>query len=340
MIKQLKYFTLVFLAWLAIMIFAVNVLGIGGGVDFSRTNVVLFLVSAAVFWTGNTVWALNWGIINRLMGLKANLRNVLQCAYAGFFVDNILPTIAPGGEATMAYLLAKREHAHVSKTLTAVIVQSMTWFMGFIGFSLIVLLLLVLNGAIGTKMALVLLALLGIFASILGFVVYMALNPRACKRLIHWIMHRFFWLIRRFTHRAERELLRWSSQRIDSFGRMIKTFGSKKRVLAVSTLIMVFHHTLIAFSFYLALLSAGIGVSAGIAALVFILTVLVSLISFIPGGLGVFEIAGTSLLGLSAPLAAGALAITLVRLVQYWSVIFIGGFFAVKLGLEKIPGPR
>lgn len=338
MIKQLKYFTLVFLVWLAAMVFAVGLLGIGGFEGISSANPLLFLASAGVFWSANTVWALNWGMLNRLLGVKARIRNVLQCAYAGFFVDNILPTIAPGGEATMALLLAKKEGANPSKTLTAVIVQSMTWFVGFIGFSLTVLLLLTLNGAVGTKIALVLLALLGIFGLILAFIVYMAFSPSACKGLMSWLLGNFFWLIKRFTHHTKAEVLRWASQRIDSFGKMIRIFGNKKKALALSTVIMVFHHSLAAFSFYLALLSAGIATSPGIAALVFMLTVLVSLISLVPGGLGIFEITGTGLMGLSAPLGASALGITLVRLVQYWSVVFVGGFFAVKLGLERIPG--
>mgnify|MGYP001560338196 FL=1 len=99
---------------------------------------------------------------------------------------------------------------------------------------------------------------------------------------------------------------------------------------------MSIHHFMFASSFYFVILAFGGNISFILAAGIFITVSLVSLLSLIPGQLGIYEVLSISFLTLTVGLVNGTLVTSVVRLIQYWSIIFIGGFFAIQLGLETI----
>ena len=196
----------------------------------------------------------------------------------------------------------------------------------------------------GVELAVPLLLLLAFFVLILLGFVHLSFNLKTGQKFAVLVFSRFFRAAAGLLHfkiRNRKQLTGWIKKTVKAFHRALQPFLEQRGILGISILSLAFHHFLGAMSFYFMLLAFGIQVPVAIAAMIFVITTLVSLLSFLPGGLFVYELASISLLslvGASGTTAAFVLALGAFRLVEYWLVLFVGGFLALNFSFERLVG--
>ncbi len=328
----------IFIVWFAIFALSISTFGFSRAVEVLAQLDVFKLVLAASFYAmaiGTSV--ANWRFILRVMHEKVPGVLLAKIMLAGLFVDNILPNISPSGEFTMSYLLSKKTKVRLPKALASIVVYILSWFFGLVALAILIILNLLLTNRIPDQTALIISILLIPFVIMFLLTSYMAINAKATENIVNgsirWFFRRRFF--KRFKH-LESKILHWSTKTINSFNKIFLKYFKNRMPVFISGLIMLIHHFFVSVSFYYVVLAFGSNSNYGPIAGIFIFTALVSLLSFIPGQLGIYELFTISLLSLSIGIVDSALVTNVVRLIQYWSVVFIGGFFALKLGLESI----
>ncbi|MBI4214471.1 flippase-like domain-containing protein [archaeon] len=338
---HLRRWIMLFALWLAVFVFVIK---LAAGDNFvasiAGADGWLVLLSLASFLLAHAVSLANWGIFVRASKIRFRFRRLAQILASGLFVDHVLPPIAPGGEIAMAYLLSRESKRPFSRSLATVTIHSVTWFVSFILLTLGLIIYLIYQGRISTELTILSLAFLFLFALLLWFVIHLALEPELCKKLARRTIRYTGWLATMVSggKLTKTRLLKWAENTVDSFSHSFDTFLHAKKLVFASCCFMVLHHLFLAFSFFFILSAFRIAVPPANAMAIYMFISLVSLLSFVPGQLGVFEITAFILVSLAAGTNAATvvLAIAVFRLIQYWSVIFAGGFFALKLELERL----
>jgi uncharacterized protein (TIRG00374 family) len=338
--RHLGIWLVAFVIWLLIMAAVLYVSGLDQSV-FRLTHINLFFLSLAVlaFVFQNVIYGLNWNMLAHFMKIKIKLRSLFQIMLVGLCVDDLLPSVGPGGEFMMGYLLHKKSGAPLSKSMATVVIQMISWFVGFIVLAVCVLAFLLSAGEISMSLAWLLVILLIIFSAILATLAYLAMDLIACEKFVSKFAMGIVSLARHFLHiriKGERSFAAWIEKTICEFHSAMKPFRDRKSVLILSFTALTLYHFFGMLSFWLFLLAFGIQMSVAVAFLVSTLTILISLLTFTPGGLGTFEVAGISFVSASAGVVSGTIAISAYRLMQYWAIVFTGGFFAIKMGIESL----
>lgn len=337
--RNLKIWSIMFLAW--IIIFIAFFWGVGWdetvGVVITLNPIYIFLAIFTFVASIITV-TFSWGFLMSFLKIKLSFIDTLRILMSGFFVDNVLPNLAPGGEITMGYLLHKKAKVSLSKSFASVMVQVIAWFFSFIFFTFIILLGLLFFNAISMETAILITVLLIPFLFFLILIIYLAVNPKVSERVIISLIKGFFKYVLRFSRfkKKEARIIKQVRKTVKSFSKVFKTYFKQKFVLIFAIAVMILYQFFIALSFYFVVLAFGGEISFLVATGIFMIVTLVSLLSMVPGQLGIFEILSVSLLSLNMGVVNGALIVSVVRLIQYWSIVFIGGFFALGYGLETI----
>jgi uncharacterized protein (TIRG00374 family) len=239
----------------------------------------------------------------------------------------------------MGYVLHKKGKQPLPKCLASVVLVMISWFVGFIALAAAVLATVLLLGEITSGLAIALGVLLAIFTVILIVIVYLTVDVGACERAVSGVavvLFRFFSRLLRLRVRDHKRTRALVCHLIRSFHSSMMPYMDEKRIIALSCIAMAAHHFLGALAFWFMALAFNVWMPLEMGLLIIVMTVLVSLISLMPGGLGPFEIVSISLLSLSAGIVSGTLIGSVFRLMQYWAVVFSGGFLALETSLEEI----
>ena len=342
--RHLKLWISIFIVWCLVFGILLATIGAEESIEkLLRLNVFYLFLSIFTFALSVAASILDWALLVSFLKIKTRLRNLSKIMLAGLFIDNVLPNISPTGEITMGYLLHKKENVPLSKSLASIVAYMISWFFGFILFAIIVLISLLLVQGIPLEGAVLISILIIPFVIILIALVYISINAKLCEKLVVSVVRKIFKYVLRFSRlrRKEKKTILWVRQTIKSFSKVFKTYFKRKSVIYFSCLWMAFHHFLVASSFYFMIAAFGGDVSFVAAAGVFVTLSIITLLSMVPGQLGIYEVLAISILSsLSMGLVDSTLVINLVRIVQYWSIVFIGGFFAIKLGLESLKFDR
>jgi len=338
--RRLKLWAAGFVVWLAVMVGLLLLMGADQTVAvLANIDAKWLLAAVGSFVAANVVYGLNWNMLIRFLGMRPPLREVFRAMMIGFFIDDVLPTITPGGEFMMGYVLHKKSRAPLPKCLASVVAVMISWFVGFIVLAAAVLATVIALGEITWGFAIPLAVLLAAFSVILIVVVYLTVDVAACERVVSGLAVRllgFFSRIFRKKRIDEKKTRVRVCSLIRSFHCSIEPFIHRKRVMALSFATMTLHHLLNSLAFWFMVLAFNVWLPVEMALLIIVMTVLVSLISLMPGGLGPFEIVSISLLSLTAGLVPGTIIGGVFRLMQYWSIVFGGGLLALETSLEEV----
>jgi uncharacterized protein (TIRG00374 family) len=332
----------IFIVWLVIFWLSISHFGFNRAVEvLAQLDFFELVLAASFFFMAIMTSVMNWRFILRVMHVKVKGLLLSKIMLAGLFVDNILPNVTPSGEMTMSYLLSKNTKVPLSKSLASIVVYMLSWFFGLIALAILVLLNLLLTDRIPQETAIITSLMLIPFVIIFLLISYIAINAKSAKKIIFSIVKwAFKWrYMRKFRH-SEKRLLRWIDHTINNFNRVFLKYFKDRKPVFVAGLIMLLHHFFVSVSFYYVVLAFGADISYGPIAGIFIFIALVSLLSFIPGQLVIYEVFTISLLSLTIGVIDSALVTNVIRLIQYWSIVFIGGFFALKLGLRTVKQRR
>ncbi|MFH0986794.1 MAG: lysylphosphatidylglycerol synthase transmembrane domain-containing protein [Candidatus Micrarchaeota archaeon] len=338
---DLKVWTCIFIIWAAVMLGVFYFAGFDN-VYLALKSVNYNFIGLAIlsFALSISMIAINLQFLISRLHARIRFRNTVQIVLTGQFIDNILPNIAPGGELTMAYLLHKREKVPFPKAFAAIALYMISWFTSLIVLAVAVYGILLFTGMLPLEIAVLAAVALTVFLAALVVLVRLVIDKESAKKIIFRVINTAFALVFKFTRWRNKKArcIDFVDNSIDSF---IKTFGfytKNKMILVVSFLNILMHHFFFALSFYFVLLAFGIKVPLIYGIGLSITIGIFSMITFIPGQFGVYELVSISLLSFSGGLVDAAIITVILRLLHYWSLIIAGGFFAVKFGFEELMG--
>ena len=331
---------ILFLLWSTVMAFFSSMSGIWEIIrqfKFSMLPAVGFVVLAYI--TNLTLWVFNWHALLSSLGLKTRLRDLYASALAGFFVDNVTPTIFVGGEIVMAYVLKRRSKLKVrlAKGLATVLFQMICWFSGTVLFAFFSFLLAFLKLNLPLSAILLMLPPLIIFSILFFTLVSLILNRSIAERFAFFIARRFKKTISHLNPDLKVDPEHRVKEWIETFHSSVSKIPNGRKKLAIGAITFLCMYLLETLSLKVLLLSVGEDINFITLMVALTLSVIVSLLSFVPGGIGVFEISLAGMLSLSGVEVAKVLfAITTHRLIFFWASTISGGVIAIKTGLETV----
>jgi uncharacterized protein (TIRG00374 family) len=335
---KLMVWAFAFFIWMFVIVVALGFMGMDESVrELSQLDFKWVAAAFVTFLFSLVVYGLNWTMLIRFLKMPVRIGTVFKAMMIGLFVDNILPTIAPGGEFMMGYLIHRDSGEPLSKALASVVIQMVSWFVGFIAFAVVIISMLLYMGAISFELMVAVTFFLIIFSAILGVIVYLAIDLKACEKFILVFSGKIFAIATIFTKkRFDERGKQWIIKVIREFHHSIASFAVRKWVIVFSCANLAFHHFLAALSLFFVVLAFNVYLPFELVALLLVLTVLSSMLTFLPGGIGAFEIVGITLLSFETSVITATLILGVYRLIQYWFVVFAGGFLALGEGLETL----
>lgn len=272
----------------------------------------------------------------RYAGLKPPLLGVSKAWIFGSFIDNVVPTITPVGEAAMAYFLEKFYKVSYVKSLAAIGMYVSSWGISVSLYS--VFAVLITEYAVGIPNELLIPIILIVVIFMLLTLSWFVLIMR--KKLVESIVckivkfyNRAYNLVKRGKVSFEPCVYKMEFER--SYSTLQGVMKDKKHI-GISVAIFGIPQVMHVFCLYAILAGFGANVSVFDVLMIHMVSSMAGLISFIPSGLGVYEIAsggGLAVFGVEKEFAIGA--IFLYRLIFVWTTNFIGGLVGVIQGAES-----
>ncbi len=312
------------------------------GIDqaiLQATNINFSFLALAVLLTllSPIIYSFSLNILLHFLGGKLSPLKMLSITITGFFVDNLLPNVAPGGEFTIAYLMNKNGVPY-STAFATVVAQMVAWFIGFVIFALSIILIVIITGSYNLSLLILIGLLLIMFIICLVVIIYLIIDLKMCRKMVsigaRWST-KLIYIITKKEDFNPTEFAKWADRTVVKFHTSVMPFLKEKTIL-FNGLLMSFQHFSVAFSFYMVTLAFGISMPVHSILLIYLAVTLLSLLSFLPGGLGVFEIATITLTSIGAGIVGGTIITGVFRLISYWLIMFIGGFLALHMGIEKL----
>jgi uncharacterized protein (TIRG00374 family) len=339
MAKRYLFTAIIFVIWVAGFYLATG--GFSGEDLISvLSNVspyaVLIALMSYVLATGMGMYAL-YRCLN-YVGLKPPRKGIAKAWIFGSFIDNIMPTITPLGEAAMAYFLEKFYRVSYTKSLAAIGIYVSSWAISVSIFA--TLAVLVVQYFVGVPSEFVIPVILVISFFILVTVGWLLLLTR--KKLINKIVCKFMVLYRIITNKIKKKKVTIEECIVEmefekSYESLKLVMKNKKHILN-NVFILAIPQIAHILCIYALMLGFGIDVSFFSVMMVHIVSTVMGLLFLIPSGLGVYE--GTSIgglvgiLGIDPTAAFGA--IFLYRVIFVWGTNLMGGLIGIIQGVEDI----
>jgi len=230
--------------------------------------------------------------------------------------DMFLISITPAriGEPIRSYFLKKMKGVSMSKTIPSVIVER----------ALDVISLVILGIFILFTFNLGYMVYVDVFLVILIIIVGIALlrNKRFSERIF-----RIFFRIFSF-HPKLKDAEKRSEEITERFH---SGFRIKKSILSIVFVLSLLIWVLEGVIFYIAFLSIGIELSLFLITSIFAFSILMGVITFLPGGIGSTEFVFALILSSYIPLSQATAGIMLGRFLTFWIIMFIASLFWRKV---------
>ncbi len=283
-----------------------------------------FLLLAFTCWLTSLVFRIiRWYTLLQCVGIREKLSSILKALLAGLALSNLTP--GKLAEPLRAYFFKKLTKREISKVLPSIFVERILDFIAILTLSIFSL--TALSGKIFY------LFVLGVcfYTAVFGFSVYVLLSQKRITKATR-VFARMFSFIPKVRKKAGE---------IEGFAETLhKAFKAQK---SKRTLILAFFPTLFVWilegvTLYLCLLSIRAHIDPVVLITLFPLVTVISLLSFLPGGLGAGEVLAVVVFSSLSNLSYAQLtaALILARVVGFWPTIVIGSYFAGKIKLKGV----
>jgi len=271
------------------------------------------------------------------MGLRPPKKGIAKAWIFGSFVDNIMPTITPIGEAGMAYFLEKFYRVSYAKALAGIGIYVSSWAISTSIFATIAVFLVHIMVGIPAAYVVPIVVAVSLFILVtVGWLLLMAnkklVGNVVCKLLIAYKVVSNKLMKRKVS--IERCLIDLEFEK--SYGSLEQVMKNKKQIMG-NALLLVVPQLAHVFCLYFLILGFGIEVSFFSVLMVHIVSTVMGLLALIPSGLGVYEgtsIAGfAGILGIEGSIAFGV--VFLYRLIFVWFTNLIGGLVGIIQVVEE-----
>lgn len=332
--------TLIFIIWLLSFFLAFHIVGIKEVViRFSKLGVATILIVLCSYLLVTSLWVMNWKLILKSLGLKASFFDLYASMLAGFFVDNITPTILVGGELTMAYVLKRRTKGRIrtARGMATVLFQMLCWFLGTVLFGTFALANSILFLKLPVDLLLLLLIPLSLFSLVFLTFVGLIYKRAISERVVFWFARKFEKPIRKLNPDLKISPVERAKGWISTFYSTLNSVPKGSLRLFFGALVFFVNYLIEAFALQRILVASGESVSYITVTVILILSNLIGLVSLIPGGLGTFELSMATFLSFAGiSLQSTLLAIGMHRLIFFWFSTIAGGLVAIKTGISTI----
>lgn len=271
-------------------------------------------------------------------GVNARLPSVAKGWIFGSFIDNISPTVAPIGQAAIAYFLEKFYNVAYSKSAAAIGLYVSSWGIAASVFSAVSLALAQIFVGVPQKyLGFAVFALVFYFGAV---VIWLLLLTK--KKLMRKIVHTLIRPYNKFYNVVLRKDITYDSRVYDivfdrSYASLDMVMKSKRHV-ASSVALFWIPQTGQVLCLYVMILGFGVHISFFGLLMVHIVSSMIGMLSIIPSGLFVYEAAVVELTGSIAPGASQFVlaAVLLYRLIFVWMTNLLGGAIGIMQGIGKI----
>ncbi|MBN2518705.1 MAG: flippase-like domain-containing protein [Candidatus Altiarchaeota archaeon] len=336
MSRKYTFTLLVFVLWIVGIYFITSLLG----GDLPNT---ISKISLRHFFTGYLfyicaviagVWVLYRSLI--CVRLKPRVFVVARAWIFGSFLDNIVPTITPAGEASMAYFLNKFYNISYTKSLAAIGLYVSAWGISATIFS--ALALLIINYSISIPSTLIAISAFIVVLFALLTIGWLLLITK--KDLVEKIVCKIVFFYNKVYNKFKKRKITYDicvfrSEFDKSYSSLELVLRNKVHIF-VSVIAFFIPQLCHALTLYSILLGFGIQLPFLAVLFVHIIASVSGLLAFIPSGLGVYEASSAGILTqiFSVDGNIAIASVFLYRLVFVWTTNLVGGFVGLKHGVK------
>jgi len=278
----------------------------------SLSNANLLLILPAFLITPITLLlrSYRWDLLLRSINIKVNFKTLSKAFLASLFFSNITPGKA--ADPIRSYFLKRKQGIDISLTVSTVIVERFIDIFALLFFSLFIL----------TKISNINTYYLLIFPVL--FVIFLV--SLKIERLRNWginIALRILSVSKRLRDKVR------DKERINkNFSTILK---ARKRYIVLASMLTIIIWLIDTLAFYLAFLALGANIPYIVLLSALSLSVLIGVISFLPGGIGSSEVSLAVLLSSYMPLSVATAGTLIGRFFTIWLAIFICAYFVRKV---------
>lgn len=277
----------------------------------------------------------------RYVKVKPPITGISKAWVFGSFIDNIVPTVTPLGEASMAYFLDKFYRVSYVRTLAAIGLYVSSWGLSVTMFSALAVFLV--NHFVDIPFPMLVASVFIVLFFALLTVGWLLLITR--KNLVERIVLKIVRFYNRVYNRFKRrkvtfEAAVFRTEFETSYSSLELVLRNKAHV-AFATFMLVIPQIAHVLCIYSLLLGFGIRVPFLAVLIIHILSSVAGLLSFIPSGFGVYEGVSWKVMadflgpyGVTGQIAF--VTIFVYRFIFVWTTIFIGGVIGMTQGIGKI----
>ncbi len=274
----------------------------------------------------------------RYVGLRPPVIGVAKAWIFGSFIDNIVPTVTPLGEATMAYFLERFYRISYTKSLAAIGMYVSSWALSVSVFSALAVILTEYFIGIPHIFLIPIVIMVALFSLITAG--WLLLLTK--KRMVERVVCRILGFYNRIYNRIKRRKVTFDQSIINmEFEKSYKSLEElmrNKLQIMTSVLFFIVPQLAHVLCIYLIIcVGFGMDVSIWIVLIIHIVASVAGLISFIPSGFGVYEAVASGALTMGIPGSIAVAAILIYRLIFVWTTNFVGGLIGIVEGIEN-PG--
>jgi uncharacterized protein (TIRG00374 family) len=222
--------------------------------------------------------SIRWRYIIKILGYKANIKNLFLLVLMGLFINNITPSMRGGGEAFRAYYLSKLEEIPKGLAFSTVVVERVLDTAIFLFFTLFVIGYFVVTGF--EYLEYLILSWILLF-SLTAVVIYLIANK---KLLIKTVMKISKFICKYGSYNYDENKILKS---IEEFYNSMKFFKSKRgKEVFIAIILSLGWYALDVLKLWLLFLSLPYLVSIVSVATVYLITLLSGVLSITPSGFG------------------------------------------------------
>ncbi len=341
MYKRYAIIAAVFVAWLVMFYFLSGLAGLDLTGSVSKANPVAIVLSFLLYFLAISTGVFVLYRCLKAVGLKPPIKGIYKAWLFGSFVDNIVPTLTPMGEASMAYFMEKFYRVSYTKSLAAIGMYVSAWGLSISLFSTLSLVLIQLFVGLQTfippaaifLLVIAVLIFIGLTAGWFLLITNRGFVERMVCRIVP-VYNKVYNAIKGKKLTFEYCVFKIEFEKAYT---SLELFMKNKKEILTGMLLFVVPQLTHIFCLYFLLLGFGVEVSFFAVLLIHIVSSVAGLISFIPSGMGIYEVVSSGTLGMSVPSDIAVAAIFIYRLIFVWTTNLLGGAIGILQGIEQ-PG--
>ena len=303
-----------------------------------QVNPAIMILMTGIQLMGFVFYASAWFPLIRATGHKLRFLTCQGIAFASIFASYTLPS-GIFLEAIRVILGSKESGMKLGESTATVILHRILYIVGFLASTALALLALILSGKIISLSAIDLAVLPILAIGGLLVVLYLSLHPKRLQPLLVGGLRLFQPLFKLVQKEAQAEVKadRFLAEYQQGFRRML----SSKKLVTISFLASLGDWGCSVLILWVVLTSLGINVTIWIVVISMGIGKMIQMTPIaVPGMLGIYEAAITTSLSLfGIPVAIGASAALLMRIITFWLDMPVTGLAAYHYGF-KLLGER